>query len=328
MLFSGYALFKLKARAALKDNWQTALMIGLIASLPGMISQVVAILTGGDLAARLSEAVYAFSAVMTNPEAVVNDANQLLMDSISKQFGQSFLTSVAVSILCALISPCLMLGMKRYQLALLNGQADEVRSVFSCMRYWLKALGAKVMTVLKIVLWILPGYALMMGAVWLMTMNPPQTEEALYSMLSTISILIPIASAAVFVPAMMAMYRYAMVDYILAEKPETRIRDCFHTSKQMMKNRKMVLFGLEVSFIGWHLVLALITSLLQGMFGYVIGATASMFLNLVLTVYISTTTCCFYLALRNPATVGVFPGAADAPHAAQADAEDKQDDLN
>ena len=58
-------------------------------------------------------------------------------------------------------------------------------------------------------------------------------------------------------------------------------------------------------FIGWHLLVSIISMLLQSMFGYVIGQTVNMFLSLALTLYIETTLCCFYLLLTNPDQIGV-----------------------
>lgn len=48
-------------------------------------------------------------------------------------------------------------------------------------------------------------------------------------------------------------YEYRMIPYILAEKPETSIKEAFKTSKKMMKKNKWRAFVLDLSFIGWEI---------------------------------------------------------------------------
>ena len=82
-----------------------------------------------------------------------------------------------------------------------------------------------------------------------------------------------------------------------------------------MQRRKMELFSLEVSFIGWHLVLSMVQSFLMS-FGAVIGLTLGMFASLFLTVY----TTCAKAAFYQEYAVGPLPeAAAEAP---------SQDELN
>ena len=60
MLFS--ADFKVKARAALKQHWQTALLIALIVNLPSLLVQGLASYTNSDLMTRVEKLVIDASA--------------------------------------------------------------------------------------------------------------------------------------------------------------------------------------------------------------------------------------------------------------------------
>lgn len=64
-------------------------------------------------------------------------------------------------------------------------------------------------------------------------------------------------SLLLFIPGIVASYRYSMAPYIMAEHPEVGIREAVNMSKQMMDGHKGRLFGLHFSFIGWALLSAL-----------------------------------------------------------------------
>ena len=53
------------------------------------------------------------------------------------------------------------------------------------------------------------------------------------------------------VPGVMAMYRYAMADYLRAAHPDLGPVEALHRSARRMKGRKAKLFYVQVSFIGW-----------------------------------------------------------------------------
>ena len=59
------------------------------------------------------------------------------------------------------------------------------------------------------------------------------------------------------IPGIIAAYRYAMAPYILYENPHMSALRAINESKEMMDGRKMDLFVLNISFIGWILLSAL-----------------------------------------------------------------------
>lgn len=61
-------------------------------------------------------------------------------------------------------------------------------------------------------------------------------------------------SLLLFVPGVIAEYRYRMAIYILIDHPEMSVMDCIRESKRMMSGHKWELFILDLSFIGWTIL--------------------------------------------------------------------------
>lgn len=59
-------------------------------------------------------------------------------------------------------------------------------------------------------------------------------------------------------PGFIAMYRYAMAPYIMADNPSVGVREAVRLSKKMMHGNKRRLFCLHLSFSGW-IALCLLT---------------------------------------------------------------------
>lgn len=57
-----------------------------------------------------------------------------------------------------------------------------------------------------------------------------------------------------FIPGIIAVYRYAMVPYLMAEFPDLGVMDAMRESKRLMSGNKGRLFCLHMSFIGWSLL--------------------------------------------------------------------------
>lgn len=84
------------------------------------------------------------------------------------------------------------------------------------------------------------------------------------------------------IPGIIASYRYAMAPYILRDNPGMPVSEAIRQSKEMMMGHKMDLFVLQLSFIGWALLVPLTFGIL----------------SLWLVPYMSTTTALFYEEIR------------------------------
>lgn len=68
------------------------------------------------------------------------------------------------------------------------------------------------------------------------------------------SLLVGLWSLLLFVPGVMAWYRYSQASYILIDDPSKSPVQCLRESKAMMNGHKKELFLLDLSFIGWYLL--------------------------------------------------------------------------
>lgn len=281
---------KLKARTALRNNWQTALMVALIASLPSLASQVVAIMTQSSYA-------HTMSGLMSSMQsgATVADLATLLEEAGITLEG--YLPTGLLNLLAAIISPFLTLGMLNYFFKLLRGEADApISTVFSRRNCFFKAIGLNLMVFLRTFLWMLPGLVLEVLALVAVT--------ALSESLSMLAILLMYAGpVTMLVLGIRAALHYAMADRVMAETPSKGINQCIRESVAIMSQRKLLLFSLEISFFLWQIGLTLLESLLLGMVGNVLASTVSMALNFALNIYIQMAISAFYLYYRSETAI-------------------------
>ena len=296
---SGY--YRRKALAALKGHWQPALLVALIVNLPTMLMQGFSMFTGNDLMDRLGAFIVSASrdGVLTQ-QTLLQEINTIVAST-------TFWLIRGLEILAMLVTPCLSLGMYKWLMDLLHGEEQPVNAVFSRMRLFFKAIGLQLLIILKVLLWTLPGLAVMI-IVMLPVLRAGTTQAQLDTMaqvqgMSFLPMLLMI------VPGVIAALRYALSEYIMAEKPESKIRFCVSHSKELMKDQKKNLFFLLTSFLLWYLLELLIASFLSG----VLSLVFQMFAGLVLSVYITCSISVFYLRLEHAAETGESPEAEPAP---------------
>ena len=94
-------------------------------------------------------------------------------------------------------------------------------------------------------------------------------------------------SLLLFIPGIIASYRYKMALFLLLDHPEMSVSQCIRESGQMMKGHKWNYFLLELSFIGWALLSGL------GFVGYLVQLFTLPYMNL--------TYCLYYENLRTAA---------------------------
>ena len=59
------------------------------------------------------------------------------------------------------------------------------------------------------------------------------------------------------IPGIIASYKYAMVNYVIADNPGITAREALERSKEIMEGNKFRFFLLGLSFIGWSIVVVL-----------------------------------------------------------------------
>ena len=277
--------FRRRARAAMKPIMPLLLIVAMIASLPSLIGQTVTLLTGADPNAMLAEyyTQERMTAITSGDAAAVQAASQEIMDGVTAFFQEKAPFMVITTLITWLLSPVLTLGFNHTLIKTLRREEVAVTTVLARLPLFFKAIGLNLMIFLRLLLWMLPGMALsMFGAV--VTLLEPSIG----------GLLMLAAMAVMFVLMIRAMYSYRLATYIMADVPETGINASIRRSKEVMKGRRMELFGLEFSFLGWRLLLSMGQSMLLGLFGGVLGMTLGMFASLFLQTYLSMAETAFY----------------------------------
>lgn len=282
-----------RARQAVFPLLSLMAVIGLIAMLPSLLYTVGTLMTDSDPTVLLDDLTAQMDALESSGLTgdALSTAYQELMDGFYSQCavfleekGPVLFPLMTVTLV---LSPVLGLPLRYALLLALRKEDFTVGTAMGRCRWGLRALGVSLLTCVKVLLWILPGYAAMIAAMFL------PVGAALP--------LLFIGMIAALVLGLRAAYRYAMAAYVLADQPETGVLACIRRSGEIMRTRKLELFGLQLSYIGWSLLLTLVRSLLLGLLGQVIGLTLGMMLNLILQLYMHGGEAAFYEAYTHPA---------------------------
>lgn len=284
---------RVKSRRIIRPNMQVLLVIALIASLPGLVSQVVTVLQGNDLLAAYQQSL--------DTSMTVEQLVALTEEYVSNSLWLSLLLSTAQMML----APVLTLGLINALLTLLRGGTVGVGTVFSRLRAFGRSILLSLFTMLKMFLWMLPGMGIMIVGAFF--------GEVVFSLTAAVG------SIAMLVMVIRAAYRYAMSSYFLADVPTTGPIDCVRQSKDVMHNRKWQLFSLELPYYAAsYAIYTLITLVIPG----VIGTTLSLMAQLIFTVYIEGARCAFFEHYVHP------ENAAAAASGDDPDQDEMKDSLN
>lgn len=162
---------------------------------------------------------------MTNKEI-----RQVAWDKLKNNFGEVFIAIFIVSALTSaassfsfgiatlLITGPLQVGLCYYLLSVLRGSRPKLEELFNGFKQFVRNFTAFLLVMLYVFLW----------------------------------------SLLFIIPGIIKAYSYKMTFYILADDPNISARDAMALSENIMNGNKMRLFGLQLSFFGWFL-LVLIT---------------------------------------------------------------------
>ena len=125
------------------------------------------------------------------------------------------------------------------------------------------------------------------------------------------------------IPGIIALYRYAMAPYILAEDPSKGVMQCIEESKFLMNGNKMNLFVLHLTFILWGIAANIPGGIAQNLSarGSVVGSVIFTILNCVTlafyvayvrmteTVYFDVLTGHLRIKTDSPSASGAYNGS-------------------
>lgn len=279
-------ILRLKARQALAGHWQTALVVMLVASLPSWLAQIASLVQGGGLQQQLLMVLQ-----YGNPELLADP--QYLLRLVEGQLGSARLLSNVLSVLSFLVTPMFTLGLIHFFLELLHGRKDQSwTAAFSRVKTGLKGLGVELLTLVKMLLWAVPGLCCM-GIITYLAMTVDSVSRHGLSWMVTLTI---VSYAATIIPAVIAYFRYALSMFFLADHPDWSCRACVKASIASMSHQKLNLFLMQLSFLGWSILISLVSNMALFMLGNVLCQALYLGLNLALSVYMNCSLCAFYLA--------------------------------
>ena len=274
MFGMGSFYFKQKAKAALKGNWQTALLVSFFAT---------------SLLTALN--VYQLRFMSVDAEKLTALMATAEYSQLWGLFGltREVLMGFAILALVALVAtPALTLGSNNYFIKRIQGEELGFAGLFSRFCIFFKALWLHILIAVKTFLWSL---VVMVPLVALMLLVPNLSLLLVQNPLLT-----SLMSVAVSIPTILASLRYSMAPYVMAEKPDTGAWASIEASKAMMKTQKMNYVSLSLSFVGWML-LSYLLQMLLGSISFVMGMMAQLFLQTWISAYMNGALACFYLTV-------------------------------
>lgn len=262
--------YRQTAWSAIKPVLPIMLLIALVASLPQLVFLFIQASCG-----------------LTPPmdlELLINDSDAFIAayrDFMTSSAGKMY---SLLNTLFSLISIPLSLGSIGAAQRILRGEDVLVRHSLAYIPYTFRAIWLQICTAFYAFWPMLLAYVVAIPV--LLTVPSPDI------MLLT-AILFFIAVIATLVLAIMRTYLMVASDYLLARNPNTSVSEIMRTSRTIMKGNRMNFFLLELSFIGWNLLIAVLDSVVLSMAGYTLANVCSMLLSLFLGVYMTTAEAAF-----------------------------------
>ena len=145
-------------------------------------------------------------------------------DAAAAIYAGMMIPSILLSLVSTLVTGFLSMGFTAYTLRVINRQPAGINDLFAYARYCLKIWGLSIVMGFFVFAW----------------------------------------SLLLWVPGIIAMYRYSQAVYIFAENPDKGIMECINESKAMMYGHKMDKFVLDLSFILWYLLAGVFQNGLPG----------------------------------------------------------------
>ena len=264
-----------RAYANVRAHFFQVMLVTLIASLPSLALQLAVTLSQNKLVDALQYYQYAdFSMAVLRRILLAVDASlpqvaRLLWRAIPFLF---------------LMLPFLNIGRMYVHLRFLRGEEADVKDVFSRAGCFLKAIVLEILTVLKVVLWSLPGVAVMFGGSYLLVTGGSE---------GTFSFLYTLGAGLMIVLGVRANLHYTLAPVIMADHPEKGTFTCLKESIALMRKQIMPLLSLLMSFILYMLLEDLAVNLVAAL-SYSIALTLNVLLSLFFSSWMNTSVCAYY----------------------------------
>lgn len=262
---------------AIRPHWRAMLLISLAAVLPQLIEFFLQLLFG--LIPPIDMQFW-----FSDPSRFLAAYDAFIVQTLAP--------NLLLNVLFNCLSVPLTLGLIGAAQRLLRGEDVQARHSLAYIPYTFRAIWLQICTAFYAFWPMLLAYVVAIPV--LLTVSSPDI------MLLT-AILFFIAVIATLVFAIMRTYLMVASDYLLARNPNTSVSEIMRTSRTIMKGNRMNFFLLELSFIGWSLLIAVLDSAVLTMAGYTLANVCSMLLSLFLGVYMTTAKAAFVNDLTDAA---------------------------
>ena len=176
--------------------------------------------------------------------------------------------SIFLTILVGLFSVVMGVGFSNYALRLARREETGMGSLFHAFSFAGRSIGMTLLVALFTFLWSLLGivvFAVVVGILAVATEELPVVIAAVFILYIALIVLIVVISL-----------RYAMASFALVDDPDAGAMEAIRRSVQMMRGYKGKLFVLQLSFIGWELLVALIAVVVMAI-GFGVSGTSWLF---------------------------------------------------
>ena len=212
-MYSAYE-FRRRAREAMLPVMSVLVLVMLIAMAPGLISNTLTMITGADPAALLTDlwTQERVGALFGADEAAALAAQEEFTAAVTTFLAAKWPILLLTAAVTLILGPVLTLGLNHTLLKALRREEFAVGTVFARLPVFFKAIGLTLMTDLRILLWSLPGTAVMLLGSLAMLWVP------------TLGMLLFLGGMVLTtVHSIQAAYRYRMAVFVMADVPETGI---------------------------------------------------------------------------------------------------------
>ncbi|MBQ6563627.1 MAG: DUF975 family protein [Clostridia bacterium] len=267
-----------RAREAMKAYLPFALLVTLLASIPSLVLQMAASFSGNSIINAILQYQYAeFS--MNVVRKVIAAASQTMTPGVRMLW-------YAVPVLY-LMFPFLNIGRNYFTLRILRGANADVSDLFARVSCFFKAILLEIMMTVKMILWGLPGFGVMLlgSVLYLRGVGGMGFFTFLYG----------VGFALMCALMIRANLHYMLATILMADIPEKSAWRCLKESIGMMKQHVMQLLSVLLSFVLYLLLSEMAVNLLAGI-SYPIALVINLILNLLITCYMRTTVCAYYEA--------------------------------
>lgn len=236
---------KQSAREAVKTTAPKAIFVTLVFwLLTTALVEVIQLLVPNPFSDILS--------LMTAYPELVEQNPQLMLNLLGNVGGTAVIT-IFVSIVLSLYSMVMGYSYKGYAVKVYRREETGYGELFSAFPKAGTVIGSVVLTTIYTVLWVMLG---VLGFAAVVSVAALVLSETLIAV-----ILYLVAYAGLILLMFWAIYRYAMVPYYVMDQ-DMGTFEAIRASRDIMKGNKGKLFVLEISFIGWQLLMTLIAGVI------------------------------------------------------------------